>query len=44
MTTGAISDLTIGTQVSVTGTANGDGSITAKSVQIKPNISGTVVK
>ena len=37
MATGAISDLIIGTQVSITGTTNVDGSITAKSVQIRPN-------
>lgn len=43
-TTGSIADLTVGTQVSVTGATNTDGSITAQSVQIRPNIPATVVK
>src|SRR3989339_1789588 len=33
---GATADLTVGTQVSVTGTTNTDGSVTAQSVQIRP--------
>jgi len=33
---GSISDLTVGTQVSVSGTANTDGSVSAQSVQIRP--------
>jgi hypothetical protein len=35
--TGALSDLTIGTDVSVTGTPNADGSVSATAVQIRPN-------
>lgn len=34
---GSASDLTVGAQVSVTGTANTDGSENAQSVQIRPN-------
>jgi hypothetical protein len=34
--TGTIEDLSVGTQVSVQGTDNSDGSVTAKSVQIRP--------
>ena len=36
--TGTISDVTTGTQVTVVGSANTDGSITAQSVQIRPNM------
>ncbi|MFA5936616.1 MAG: hypothetical protein WC822_01920 [Candidatus Paceibacterota bacterium] len=39
MATGATSDLTIGAQISATGTANSDGSITAKTIQIRDKIS-----
>ena len=35
---GKMSDLAIGTSVSVVGTANTDGSISAQSIQIRPNI------
>jgi hypothetical protein len=35
---GKISDLTIGTNVSVLGTANTDGSVSAQSIQIRPNM------
>ncbi len=36
MTEGAVSDLSIGTNVMITGESNQDGSITAQSVQIRP--------
>ena len=35
---GTLSDLAIGTTVSITGTPNTDGSVSAQSVQIRPNI------
>jgi len=35
---GSLSDLTVGTNVSITGTANTDGSVSAKTIQIRPNI------
>ena len=37
-TNGTLKDLTAGTQISVTGTTNTDGSVTAKSVQIRPQM------
>ena len=33
---GALSDLVVGTNITITGTSNSDGSITAQSVQIRP--------
>jgi len=36
---GTVADLKVGTQVSVTGTPNSDGSINATTVQIRPNTS-----
>ena len=36
--TGSTNDLTTGTQVVITGTTNTDGSVTAKSIQIRPLI------
>jgi hypothetical protein len=41
---GSIGDLIVGTQVSVTGTPNADGSVNAQTVQIRPNIAPPVVK
>lgn len=35
-TTGALSDLTVGTSVMINGNATSDGSLTAKSIQIRP--------
>jgi hypothetical protein len=42
--TGAVSDLTAGEQVSITGTPNSDGSINATTVQIRPNLAPSVVR
>jgi hypothetical protein len=35
---GSVNDLTTGTQVSITGTPNTDGSVNATNVQIRPNM------
>jgi hypothetical protein len=42
--TGTMSDLSIGTNVSVIGTANTDGSMSAQSVQIRPNVPNNGIK
>ena len=39
--TGSLTDLAVGTQVSVQGTTNSDGSVTAKTIQIRPMIKPT---
>ena len=36
--TGTLEDLSVGTQVSVQGTDNSDGSVTAKTVQVRPTV------
>lgn len=41
---GTVDDLAVGTQVSISGAANSDGSINATSVQVRPNIVPPVVK
>lgn len=38
---GTLSDLTVGTNITITGTSNSDGSVTAQSVQIRPEGSTT---
>ena len=36
--TGTVSDIRVGEQVTVSGSANGDGSITAGSIQLRPQV------
>ena len=38
-TAGTLSELAVGTEVSITGVSNADGSVSAQSVQIRPNTS-----
>ncbi|MCX6751853.1 MAG: DUF5666 domain-containing protein [Candidatus Nomurabacteria bacterium] len=40
--TGSLTDLAVGTQVSVQGTTNSDGSVTAKTIQIRPLVRPTI--
>ena len=38
MTDGSVSDLSVGTSVNVFGPANSDGSVTASSIQVRPDV------
>jgi hypothetical protein len=41
---GTLSDLAVGTNISITGTANTDGSVSATAVQIRPNVPNNGIK
>lgn len=38
MASGSLQDVTVGTEVMITGSANSDGSVTAQTVQIRPSM------
>jgi hypothetical protein len=42
--TSSISDLAVGMMVQITGTASSDGSVTARSVEIRPETGGSMIK
>lgn len=41
---GSVSDLAVGTTVQVTGSAGADGSVTARSVEIRPEMSAPMIR